>query len=209
MITIVWDMGGTMFDTYPEMNAAFADALDKHGHGVSLDEIGELTSVSTDHAIETLSTRYGVDASILEKANDDLKEYWKTHPAPPRPGLENLMLACKLGGGKNLVVTHRDAESARTLLSGHGIEVDDMICAPSGYPRKPDPTMLRTILERNGVAPVNAISIGDRSIDCEAARAAGVDAYSVTDREAPHYIASFADFARSWPPKQVVGSEIY
>src|SRR5262249_9361978 len=52
-------------------------------------------------------------------------------------------------------------------------------CADETYP-KPDPAMLRELMEELDVAAGNALMIGDTSHDMEMARAAGVDALAVT-----------------------------
>lgn len=208
MISIVWDMGGTMFDTYPELNEAFARVVSDAGHDPDMEEISRLTRMSTDEAMSGLARMYTIDRDLFVDANEALKKHWESHPAPPRPGLDELMVACALGGGLNLVVTHRDEVSARSLLDGHGVTVDDMICAPSGYPRKPDPTMMRTILQRNGIDPRNAISIGDRPIDAQASLAAGVDAYTLTSGPGKP-IDSLLDLAKAWPPKKPLPSVWY
>lgn len=52
-------------------------------------------------------------------------------------------------------------------------------CADETHP-KPDPAMLRELMEQLGFAAENALMIGDTSHDMEMARAAGVDAVAVT-----------------------------
>ena len=47
------------------------------------------------------------------------------------------------------------------------------VTAEDGFPRKPDPTGCRALLERWGINPARAVMIGDRPLDVEAGRAAG------------------------------------
>ena len=49
-----------------------------------------------------------------------------------------------------------------------------MVCAPDGFPRKPDPTMVQLLLQRHGLDVDECIFVGDRPIDAEAAHAAGM-----------------------------------
>lgn len=172
MTSIVWDMGGTLIDTYPQVDNALANVVSNAGGSVTISEVASLTRGSIESAIEILARRFAIDPRLLEEANDAVKASWQATPAPLMDGALEVMAAVKDSGGLNLVVTHRDRESAMTLVEQHGLAVDDMLCAPDGYPRKPDPTMYRAIMERNTVDA--AIAVGDRDIDTLAGNAAGL-----------------------------------
>lgn len=174
MTSILWDMGGTLFDTYPYVDSAFQKVTADGGHEVDIDEIGRLTRVSRGHAIDELSRRTGIPVVAFEDSYKLVKEGWLTDPAPLMDGAEELVQACRHGRGKNIIVTHRDRESAEQLIASTSLTFDDIISTSDGYPRKPDPAMIIAALERNHVLPEDCIAIGDREIDCEAARAAGV-----------------------------------
>ena len=59
-----------------------------------------------------------------------------------------------------------------------------MVCAPDGFPRKPDPTMVQLLLQRHGLDVDDCIFVGDRLIDAEAAHAAGM-ASALLSEDAP------------------------
>lgn len=172
---LLWDLGGTLVDTYPALDRAFAAVLAAHGHAVEEVEVSRLTRVSTGHAVETLARRFAVDEAEFEAANDRLKEHWRTHPAPVMAGAHALMADVRAAGGLNLVATHRDRTSAMSLVDGLGLVVDDLVSTSDGFPRKPDPAMIHEILHRHGIAPDDCLAVGDRPIDAEAAVAASVD----------------------------------
>lgn len=174
MRAIIWDFGGTLLDTYPDVDralalAAFGDTDEGH-----LAEVAALTRVSSGHAITELSTRTGVPEAELRAAYDGVKELWESTPAPVMPGAREVMAALRQAGGLNLVATHRDRASAELLLAATGLPVDDMICAPDGYARKPSPEMAETLLERHELDPKEVLTIGDRPADLESGRAAGI-----------------------------------
>ena len=88
---IIWDMGGTLIDTYPEVvralsRAAYGDTAPSH-----LREIGALTQYSIAHAIESLSVSRGVPRADLERAYEELKTRWRTRPAPVMDGARELI----------------------------------------------------------------------------------------------------------------------
>ena len=161
---IFWDMGGTLVDTYPELNQALTDAAQRHGAAVPVDDVAALTHTSTRHAIDTLAARTGLPAAVFEQANTDLKRRWESNPPPVMAGARELMANVRAAGGLNLIITHRDRTSAEALLSALELTVDDMVCAPDGFPRKPDPTMVQLLLGRHGLDVDDCIFVGDRPI---------------------------------------------
>ena len=72
-------------------------------------------------------------------------------------------------------------------------------CADETHP-KPHPAMLQELMEETGMAPGEALMIGDTSHDLEMANAAGVDAVAVT------YGAHPEQGLRACKPKSCVGS---
>ncbi len=180
---LFWDMGGTLVDTYPALDAEFVRVIRGHGHDVEIATVSRWTRRSTGEAIDALSARFGIPADEFERANRALKERWRTQPAPVMPGARELMADVRAADGLNLVVTHRERGSAESLVEGLGLEIDDLVSTSDGYPRKPDPTMYTVLLDRHGLAPADCLGIGDRAIDAEAACAAGMDVAMLTS---PH-----------------------
>lgn len=173
---IIWDMGGTLIDTYPEVvralsRAAYGDTGPSH-----LREIGALTQYSIAHAIESLSVSREVPRTDLERAYEELKTRWRTRPAPVMDGARELMARVWEKGGLNMVATHRDRASATMLVTVLGLDLDDMVCAPDGLARKPSPEMNLLLARRHDLDPASVLCVGDRVIDASAAAAAGMPA---------------------------------
>lgn len=177
MRSVIWDLGGTLVDTYPDVDRALASAV--HGDGrppthAELDEVARLTRVSSGHAIEVLAERHGRPAPVLRAAYEETKQLWRTSPPPAMPGAQQVMETVRGLGGLNLVATHRDRDSATQLLHTLGLAVDDLVCAPDGFPRKPDPAMVLELLRRHALTAADVLAVGDRPGDVRAAQAAGV-----------------------------------
>ena len=173
---IIWDMGGTLINTYPEVvralsRAAYGDTGPSH-----LREIGALTQYSIAHAIESLSVSREVPRTDLERAYEELKTRWRTRPAPVMDGARELIARVWEKGGLNLVATHRDRASATMLVTVLGLDLDDMVCAPDGLARKPSPEMNLLLARRHGLDPAQVLCVGDRPIDAVAAANAGMNA---------------------------------
>ncbi|ASK64549.1 haloacid dehalogenase [Brachybacterium avium] len=176
MRAVIWDLGGTLADTYPDVDRALASAIVPRPGQQLLHEVALLTRLSSSYAISALAARHEVSERRLRTAYEATKQHWRTTPPPAMDGARELLAAVGEPGGLNLVATHRDRPSAQALLESLDLPVDDMVCAPDGYPRKPDPAMALALLERHALAPEECLAVGDRAGDVEAAAAAGVRA---------------------------------
>lgn len=174
MRALIWDLGGTLADTYPDVDLALASVIDARPGSDLLHEVALLTRVSSSHAISTLAARHDASEHRLRTAYEATKQHWREDPPPARDGARELLAAVREQGGLNLVATHRDRDSAQALIEALDLPIDDLVCAPDGYARKPDPAMIRALLERHSLAPEDCLAVGDRPGDVAAARAAGV-----------------------------------
>lgn len=182
---LIWDLGGTLVDTYPALDAVLAGVVTAQGGAIDVAEVARLTRRSTGEAIATLSGRFGIPEEAFRDAEAALKRRWERDPAPATPGAAALFADVRAAGGLNLVVTHRDRASATALLDGLALRVDGLISTADGYPRKPDPGMYRVLLQENGLDAADCLAVGDRPIDAEAARAAGLTAATLESAAAP------------------------
>jgi HAD superfamily hydrolase (TIGR01509 family) len=174
MRAVIWDLGGTLVDTYPDVDRALASALEAEPGEDLLHEVALLTRRSSSYAISTLAARHGVPERRLRTAYEATKLHWQEHPPPVQVGARELLRAVHAAGGLNLVATHRERGSATALLEALELPIDDLVCAPDGFPRKPDPAMVFALLERHALAPEECLAVGDRPADVDAAAAAGV-----------------------------------
>jgi phosphoglycolate phosphatase len=174
MRAVIWDLGGTVMDTYPDVDRALASAIDPAPDAGLLHEVALLTRQSSALAISTLAERHDVPERRLQVAYEATTQHWRERPAPVMAGARDVMDEIHRGGGLNLVATHRGRSSAEALLSSLELPIDDMVCAPDGFARKPDPAMVEELLARHDLAPGECLAVGDRPADVESARAAGV-----------------------------------
>jgi HAD superfamily hydrolase (TIGR01509 family) len=173
---IIWDLDGTLFDTYPAIAKAFKAALNDLGHDAPLDWIESLAKQSLGHCASTLIEKYRPTEETLDQAFD--RHYSSTKPAeqPPFPGVRAVcQFICSLGG-KNVIVTHRGRAGTLELLAAN--QMTDYFAGhltrDDGYPKKPDPAAFKAILQAHNLKRKETIAVGDRDIDIQAGRAAGV-----------------------------------
>ncbi|MDX9953977.1 MAG: HAD-IA family hydrolase [Anaerolineae bacterium] len=173
---IIWDAGGTLFDTYPGMVQSFACALHEHGVHIPETRILELARQSTQDAITTLAREGALEVTAFEAAFR--RRYNAVIPENqlPFPGVIEVLAAICAQGGQNLIVTHRRRDSLDALLDAHNMRAyfSDRITAEDPFPRKPDPAALNEMVKRHALDRATTLLIGDRALDLDAGRAAGL-----------------------------------
>jgi len=78
------------------------------------------------------------------------------------------------------LVTNNSRRSAETVLARHGLRFDLVLTRDDGA-AKPDPHLFTVALARLGVAPSEALVVGDAHLDAIAAKAAGVGEVILVD----------------------------
>jgi HAD superfamily hydrolase (TIGR01509 family) len=174
--TLIWDAGGTLFDSYPAVVTACRAALAEFDVTVPVVWLMELFRTSTSHAIETLATTYVLDATLLERRYRAAYRMIDAALQPPFPHVREICTHICEQGGENFIVTHRRRTSLDPLLEAHDMArfFSDIITKEDPYPRKPDPASLLALVQRHQLMPGCCLAIGDREIDIVAANRAGM-----------------------------------
>jgi len=173
---IIWDVDGTLFDTYPAIARAFRAALNDLGQDASLDWIETLAKKSLGYCVSTLAEQYHLEEKDLGQAFDEHYDRAKPAEQPAFPGVQTVCeYICSLGG-KNIIVTHRGKESTQELLAANHITpyFSGLISRDDGYPKKPHPAAFEAALQKQNLRCSETLTVGDRDIDMLAGQAAGV-----------------------------------
>lgn len=170
----LWDFDGTLADTYPIMSRAFSRTAAHFHIDVPEGRALDLLKVNLTHACQTLSRETGVDiGEIARRFRQEEAELLPT--MQPVSGIPELLSSLKEKGGRHYVVTHREG-TCRALLDACGLLplFDGLITGEDGLPRKPDPAMVLTCMARHHLDAGRCVMIGDRPLDTEAGRNAGI-----------------------------------
>ena len=173
---LIWDVDGTLFDTYPAISRAFAAALAELGKSADLNWIDSLAKVSLSHCGSALAAKFDLDPNEVMLYFDRHYETASIKEQVPFPGVIQICEYVHGKGGVNVIITHRGRESTAQLLMVHNLApyFADCMTANDGYPKKPDPAAFEAMIAKHGFKREETLAIGDRDIDSLAGQAAGV-----------------------------------
>ncbi len=173
---LLWDMDGTLFDTYPGINRAVVDAFAEFGAAVDRAVVAELLTETVGYCIEVLAARYGVDEPAVFDAYLRRAQAMPEVTHPPFPGALRICRRLIAAGGANYIFTHRNRVSLDRFLAVHGMAdlFADTLTLDQGYPRKPDPGGFLAIIARNKLPKAEVLAVGDRDLDIQAGIGAGI-----------------------------------
>jgi phosphoglycolate phosphatase len=198
MRAVVFDLDGTLVDSAPDLVVAMNKLLGEEGRrAIDLDQMKTLIGEGSRRAVEkALALTGGVPAGDLrvgisdDRLLDGLTGRYLAHYAGHTaersrlyPGTIETLAALKAGGWSLGVCTNKPQAASLEMLAAFGL--DGFMRAVVGGDaiagiRKPDPRHLLAVLDRLGVAPADAVMVGDSQHDVKAARGLGVPVLAVT-----------------------------
>jgi len=187
MLTIVFDLDGTLIDTAPDLISTLNLILAREGlPDVSYDAARRLIGGGARGMIERALVAEGRQCSKpeLDRMFGAFIEHYAAHIADrsrPFPGLE-AALDRLAGEGRRLAVCTNKLEwlSVRLLNTLKLTQHFAAICGQDTFGvMKPDPEILRQTILRAGGDPADAIMVGDSGTDVRTARAAKVPVIAV------------------------------
>jgi phosphoglycolate phosphatase len=187
MLTIVFDLDGTLVDTAPDLISTLNLILAREGLSpVEYDAARRLIGGGARGMIERAVSAEGRDCSKaeLDRMFGAFIEHYAAHIADrsrPFPQLETTLARLADDGHRLAVCTNKlEWLSVKLLdmleLSWHFAA----ICGQDTFGvQKPDPQMLRLTIARAGGEPARAIMVGDSGTDIRTSRAATIPVIAV------------------------------
>ena len=171
MTAYIWDLDGTLLDSYPVITEAARRAAEQAGLSDPPEEIlGKVKRETLSAYLRDASGRSGVPFEEL------LAEYRRlTHEMDEEiramDGAEETLERLEREGGTHFVYTHR-GKSAGPILE-------------AGFPLKPAGDGVRYLVEKYGLDPEKTWYVGDRSLDVLCGRDAGVKTMLLLEPDSP------------------------
>lgn len=171
----IWDFDGTLFNTYPRMQAAFSEALARQGCPRPPEEVMAAIKRSVREAAERYARRYNLDRPRLIDEFHGIEHAMPPETIVPYDGAEAFLRAVIARGGRHFLYTHRDAAAMAALARWNMADCfSGAVTADDRFPVKPAPDALLNMLRAYAIAPESAVMLGDRDIDLDAAKNAGI-----------------------------------
>ena len=180
---VLFDLDGTLIDSAEDLTAAVNELLGRKGLGpVSVDDGKSMIGRGVRMLVERAFVFAG--RSLSEAELDDehkvmVDEIYGKHLTGFTTLLPDTLETVErlhAQGRKLAVVTNKPDRFVMPVLDHFGLSplMDVVIGADSGIAKKPAPDMLLAALERMGIAPADAVMVGDSVSDVASAHAAGV-----------------------------------
>jgi len=175
LMHFLWDFDGTLMDTYPAMVQAFVNACASFGVTVTAERALNLMKNNLGHCINCIAEENGLTYEELHAAYYREEDAVPDNAVVPLPGIPETLRALHNLGGRHYLATHRNAR-AWDFLAANGLKelFAGGTTKEDNLPRKPEPDMVLAVLARHGIDPATAIMIGDRPLDTESGRRAGI-----------------------------------
>ena len=172
---VLFDLDGTLADTAPDiahaLNVTLVEAgLPSHPIDTVVSYVGDGAARLIERAVPS---ERGVDLAGL------LRRFIVHYEARPcvdsrlYPGIADLVADLANAGVKTAVLTNKPGSLAREVIAAllPGSRFTAVIGDADGFPRKPDPTAARALIERCGTAPERTAIVGDGIPDVQLAHA--------------------------------------
>ncbi len=172
-LTFIWDLDGTLLDTYAVIAAAAEQVTARYGRNMSWAEILAWTkTTSVRNLLSHLARETGEDPEALWEEYRALEREFPK--APLMEGARETLTALREMGCRHFVFTHKG--QARAVLEELGLTpfFEEVVSVVDGFPRKPAPGGLNYLLDKHRLDPRRTYYVGDRDIDAQCAQNAGV-----------------------------------
>lgn len=171
----IFDLDGTLVDAFDAITTAMNDTL---AHFALPPRSREEIVAKVGHGSLYLVSAFAPESRLEEFHGWYKGRYLEVFREGTRlvPGALEALERLKGAGILTGVVTNKPASFTHEALDFLGIDglLDSVACGDTYGALKPDPTMLLSSLEALGVAPADAVYVGDLPVDVETALAAGV-----------------------------------
>ena len=185
--TVLFDLDGTLVDTIDDLGNAVNHVLSLRGlpvHG--MDEYRGMVG----HGIRDLNRRalpaeYAENEEYLDACLKDFVSFYSSHIdvyTRPYKGIHELLQELRRKKIAIAVTSNKFQAGTEHLIAEFfpDIEFISVLGNRTGYPLKPDPAIVESVLELSGSPKDRAVLVGDSRTDIKTARNGGIASIAVT-----------------------------
>lgn len=171
----IWDLDGTLLDSYDVIVESLYLTLKDFGAQLSREEIHRYAiTFSSSALIEKIAGERNLEPELLY---DGYRRYSreKYHLIKPMPHAFKILDVLSACGAEHYVFTHR-GKTTLPVLEQLGMDAyfREVLTSQSGFARKPAPDAINYLVEKYGLDKENTYYVGDRTLDMESAKNAGI-----------------------------------
>ena len=171
----IWDMDGTLVDSYPAIVPAVQQVCQSHVLDYSASAIHEFVIRSSvgEFFSEIGKTHVLNPVPLIEEFNTLNNTCIEDIQAEPHA--RDTLAAITENGHSNFIFTHRGTSTYPILKQTKLLPYfSEILTIQDGFPRKPAPDALHFLIRKHGLSSRQCYYVGDRRIDVEAAENAGI-----------------------------------
>jgi phosphoglycolate phosphatase len=182
----VFDLDGTLIDSIGDIADAMNAVLGELGHPVHPRDdyrfmVGDGLGILARRALPADLVDVARVDDLVRRTRQEYSTRW-TRTTRPYPGISELLAELGSRDIQRAVLSNKPDFATQAIVA-ELFRVDDFSDvrgAADGVPLKPDPTLVSEIISTAGVAPPNAVMVGDTGIDMATGRNAGMLTVGVT-----------------------------
>ncbi len=173
---VIFDFDGTLANSTPGIVKVARQVL--NAHGLSDEELGDLRRLVGPPFPQAFSMVYGLSSEEAEQVTEEYRAIYKDlglEGWPLYDGMAELLAALRESGRTLAVASSKRTELLVRALDDNGVtESFDLICGKQDDYADTKPKTIARVLDALGRTPEEAVMVGDRHFDVEAAAACGL-----------------------------------
>jgi HAD superfamily hydrolase (TIGR01509 family) len=194
---LIFDFDGLIVDTEGPIFNAWQRIYREHGQELPLDRWLTIVGTASGPFDPLLDLRQRTGEPLEREELDALEKlYYKEATAMQQllPGVEKYLAEARRSGLKVGIASSSGRSWVMEHLERFGLDgaFDAVVCREDVTHTKPDPELYRTVLERLGLQPADAIALEDSTNGIRAAKAAGLYCVAV-----PNPLTANLDFRQA------------
>ena len=193
---IIWDLDGTLLDSYDEIVSSVLLTLEHFGIEKE-GEIKEIRKYMIRYSVKKYFMKIERKTGIsLMDLHDRFEEYHhsKYMEVKAMPHAIEILQYLKDRGIPSFVFTHRTFSTLPILKNLNMLSYfEEVLTISEDFPRKPDPKAIRYLIEKYSLDPAYTWYAGDRELDMEGGKNAGIKTILYTSSKDVDVVSGLED----------------
>lgn len=184
MISVIFDLDGTLVDSEPNYYASGRRTLERHGvRGFTWEQHARFIGIGTLETLEILRERYAIRAPVEQLLAEQNAAYLELARTKTEvfPQMRTFVQRLRAEGVPMAVASGSSREAIDAVLSGTGLDalLTTVVSAEEVAHGKPAPDVFLEAARRLGAEPADCVVVEDAAPGVLAARVAGMACVAV------------------------------